>query len=151
MIPETSGLIETEEIILEEPSSQTYLIDFEEKRLRLDKDERGGYIDGVDEGAGLIDDLKAMEQAVFCILNTERYEYLIYSWDYGSELEDIVGMDADIVQSEIERRITEALLEDSRIMSVDDFEFEKNKKEVLCTFRVSTIYGDLEMEQEVVV
>lgn len=141
MIPETSGLIESEEIILEEPSSKTYLIDFEQKCLRLSFDEG--------DSNGLIDDLKAMEQAVFCILNTERYESVIYSWDYGSELQDIIGMDTDIVLSEIERRITEALLEDSRILSVDDFDFESNKKEIACTFRVTTIYGDLEMEQEV--
>lgn len=141
MIPETSGLIESEESILEEPSSKTYLIDFDEKCLRLSFDEG--------DSDGFIDDLKAMEQAVFCILNTERYEYLIYSWDYGSELQDVIGMDTDIVLSEIERRITEALLADSRILSVDDFDFETNKKEVLCTFSVSTIYGDLEIEQEV--
>ena len=40
-------------------------------------------------------------------------------------------------------------MEDSRILSVDDFDFETNKKEVVCTFSVSTIYGDLEMKQEV--
>lgn len=141
MIPETSGLIESEEIILEEPSSKTYLIDFDQKCLRLSFDEGNSN--------GFIDDLKAMEQAVFCMLNTERYEHLIYSWDYGSELQDIIGMDTDIVLSEIERRVTEALMEDSRILSVDDFDFETNKKEVVCTFSVSTIYGDLEMEQEV--
>ena len=163
MIPETSGLIETEEVILEEPSSQTYLIDFEEKRLRFWLDEdvsnsrmRDGYdindfMDGKNYGNGFIDDLKAMEQAVFCILNTERYEHLIYSWDYGSELQDIIGMDKDIVISEIERRVTEALMEDSRILSVDDFEFEIKKKEVFCTFSVSTIYGELEIEQEVAI
>lgn len=32
---------------------------------------------------GKIDGLKAMEQACFKILNTERYAYLIYSWNYG--------------------------------------------------------------------
>ncbi len=141
MIPETSGLIESEEIVFEEPSSKTYLIDFDQKCLRLSFDEG--------DSNGFIDDLKAMEQAVFCMLNTERYEHLIYSWDYGSELQDIIGMDTDIVLSEIERRVTEALMEDSRILSVDDFDFETNKKEVVCTFSVSTIYGDLEMKQEV--
>ena len=141
MIPETSGLIESEEIVFEEPSSKTYLIDFDQKCLRLSFDEG--------DSNGFIDDLKAMEQAVFCMLNTERYEHLIYSWDYGSELHDIIGMDTDIVLSEIERRVTETLMEDSRILSVDDFDFETNKKEVVCTFSVSTIYGDLEMKQEV--
>jgi len=141
MIPETSGLIETE-IILEEPSSRTFFINFDEGRLGFDFDGEGG-------SSVFIDDLKAMRQTVFCILNTERYEHLIYSWDYGSEMRDLTGMDEDIVLSEIERRITVALLEDSRIISVGDFEFEEDKKQTSCAFRVSTIYGDLVMEQEV--
>lgn len=141
MIPETSGFIESDEIILEEPSSKTYLIDFDKKCIRLSFDEG--------DSNGFIDELKAMEQAIFCILNTERYEQLIYSWEYGSELQDIIGMDEDIILPEIERRVTEALLEDSRILSVGDFDFERNKKEIRCTFSVSTIYGDLEMKQEV--
>ena len=143
MIPETSVLIEPDEITLEEPSSQTYLIDFNENRLRLSFD--------TENSNGFLDGLAAMRQAVFCILNTERYEHLIYSWDYGAELQELIGMDADIVLPEIERTITEALMADSRILSVDDFEFEQNKKAVVCTFRVSTIFGDLEMEQEVIV
>lgn len=141
MIPETNGLIESEENFLEEPSSKTYLIDFDKKCLCISSDE------GDDKG--FIDELKAMEQAVYCILNTERYEYVIYSWDYGSELQDVIGMDTDIVLSEIERRVTEALMADSRILSVDNFNFETNKREVTCTFSVLTIYGDLEMKQEV--
>lgn len=128
-------------LFLRRPSSKTYLIDFDKKCIRLSFDEGGS--------DGFIDELKAMEQAIFCILNTERYEQLIYSWEYGSELQDIIGMDEDIILPEIERRVTEALLEDSRILSVGDFDFERNKKEINCTFSVSTIYGDLEMKQEV--
>ena len=30
---------------------------------------------------GVIDGLDAVKQAIYCILNTERYEYLIYSWN----------------------------------------------------------------------
>ena len=34
---------------------------------------------------GRADDVKAIEQAIIKIINTERYEYEIYSWDYGIE------------------------------------------------------------------
>ncbi|MFQ8776837.1 MAG: DUF2634 domain-containing protein [Roseburia sp.] len=27
-----------------------------------------------------------MKQAIYNILNTERYQYIIFSWDYGVEL-----------------------------------------------------------------
>lgn len=31
---------------------------------------------------GTIDQIEAMEQAIYLILNVERYEWPIYSWDY---------------------------------------------------------------------
>lgn len=38
---------------------------------------------------GNIDDLEAIAQACYKILNTERYQYVIYSWNYGIELHRI--------------------------------------------------------------
>ncbi len=80
--------------------------------------------------SGLIDDLKSVEQAVFLILNTERYEWLIHSWNYGVELQSLVGKDVEFCIPEIERRVREALLQDDRITSVQDFEFEVNRPDV---------------------
>ena len=59
-------------------------------------------------------------QAVYLILNVERYAFPIYSRDYGSELSDLIGTPRDYAISEIKRRITEALTQDDRITSVDD-------------------------------
>ena len=36
---------------------------------------------------GMCDDYEAMKQAIFKIINTERYRYLIYDWNYGIELD----------------------------------------------------------------
>ena len=58
--------------------------------------------------AGLIDQRKAVEQAVFLILNTERYQWLIHSWDYGVELHNLIGKDVEYCIPEIERRIRES-------------------------------------------
>ena len=54
------------------------------------------------------------------------------------------------VCAEIERRVTEALIQDDRIKSVSDFEFDISKRhEVVCTFVVHTIFGDVESEKGV--
>lgn len=98
---------------------------------------------------GTIDELKAVEQAVFLILNVERYEWLIYSWNYGAELKSLIGQPVDYCIPEIERRIREALLQDDRISSVEGFEFTVNKKKVLTTFTVVSIFGELKTETEV--
>ena len=78
---------------------------------------------------GTIDEVRAVEQAVFLILNVERYEWLIYSWNYGFE--------------------KEALLQDDRITAVENFQFEVNKKKVLTTFTVISIFGPIFTEMEV--
>ena len=96
---------------------------------------------------GLTDGLEAMKQAVFKILQTERYRYSkIYSGNYGVELWDLIGQPIPYVLPEIQRRITEALTWDERIMAVDGFEFEVQKSKVHTTFKVHTIYGEIETE-----
>ena len=93
---------------------------------------------------GKTDELEAVKQAVYKILNTERYTYPIYSWDYGIELEDLFGQPIPWVYPELERRITEALTWDDRINSVTDFEFENFRNDVHAKFTVNTIYGSYE-------
>lgn len=94
--------------------------------------------------------LEAMKQVIYKIINTERYKYPIYSWNYGIELSDLIGEPVSYVCAEIERRITEALTQDDRINDVSDFEFDISKKhEVVCTFVVHTIFGDMESQKGV--
>lgn len=99
--------------------------------------------------SGNIDQVQAVEQAVFLILNTERYEWLIHSWDYGVELHNLIGKDIEYCIPEIERRVTEALLQDDRITAVENFQFEVNKKKVLTAFTVVSIFGEINTEMEV--
>lgn len=108
-------------------------------RLNLNEMRIGGYIDGQE----------AMKQAIYKILNTERYDYLIYSWNYGSELAELYGQPIPYVYSEIRRKITEALLRDDRITDVGDFSFSQNNEKVTVKFTVTTTEGLIEVEKEV--
>ncbi len=106
-------------------------------RMDINKELINGYND-------LIDGVK---QAVFKILNTERYNHYIYSKNYGVELESLFGQPISYVCPEIERRITEALIQDDRIVSVDSFSFDiKEKRKVNVTY---TIFGEFESVKEV--
>ena len=69
-----------------EPSN-TFHIDFDRGRI-----------------IGFVDEKEALKQAILLILNTERYRFLIYSWNYGIELVDIIGAHPDIVPSLTARR-----------------------------------------------
>ena len=99
---------------------------------------------------GKIDELKAMEQACFKILNTERYDYIIYFWNYGIELKDLFGKPKSYCKVVLVERIKEALKQDDRILDVYNFSFTDLARSVLAvTFTVSTIYGEVEMRKEV--
>lgn len=53
------------------------------------------------------------------------------------------------VEAEIARRIEEALLNDDRILSVDNFTYErKDKRTLSVTFTAHTKYGDIDAETE---
>jgi len=96
-----------------------------------------------------IDEIEALKQTIYLILSIERYENLIYSWNYGMETKDLIGEDYSYVCSELKRRIAEALTQDDRINSVDSFLFEKNKNKVHATFTVHSIFGDIKEEMGV--
>ncbi len=93
---------------------------------------------------GHIDGRQAMEQVIYKILSTERYQYIMYSWNYGIELRDLYGEPLSYVCPELERRITEALTWDDRIQSVDGFEFDTSvRRAVHVKFTAHTVYGDV--------
>lgn len=132
MIPSTVGFLD-QDFEIEEQPSQTY-------KMNLEGDSVRGFCDG----------LEAMKQAVFRILNTERYQYVIYPWYYGIETLDLYGEPVTYVCPELERRITEALLIDTRISSVTDFEHDLSVKGVVQTaFTVNTVYGAIKAKKEV--
>ena len=133
MIPSTDSDLQTD-FEIEEQSNKTYKLDTKNNVV-----------------VGFIDGLEAVKQAVYLMLNTERYDHLIYSWNYGVELVDLYGQPTPLVQSELKRRIIEALTQDSRIQNVSAFSFEISKSAIHVTFMVSTIYGDVDAETEVII
>ena len=98
---------------------------------------------------GKVDDLEAIKQAIFLRLNTEREEHLIYGPDYGIQLEDLYGESDSYVLPTLQGRIIEALLQDERILSVDNFYFTEEKGSITASFTVHTNLGDIESELEV--
>lgn len=132
MIPSTTAFLEQDFEITEQPT-HTYKMNLESNLIR-------GYTDGQE----------AVKQAIYKILNTERYQYVMYSWNYGIELLDLYGEPVSYVCPELERRITEALTWDDRIQTVDNFEFNISKKgEILVTFTAHTVFGDVVAEKVV--
>lgn len=98
---------------------------------------------------GLIDGLEALRQTIYKVLSTDQYEYPIYSFDYGISWKELIGQERSYVRAEMKRMIQEALLLDNRISDVDGFEFSFVGDTCKCNFNVISIYGNLEIETEV--
>lgn len=91
-----------------------------------------------------------MEQFIFKTLATDRYKYEIYDWNYGFEISDLYGKPRGYVYSELKRRITEALIQDDRVIGVDSFIFEAPARNVvLVKFTVHTQFGAVKAERQV--
>lgn len=131
MIPETENtFIDLENI---NQPSLTYGLDLTRKRITRK-------IDGYD----------AIFQAVEKILFTERYSYVIYSSQYGVELNRFIGKDYDFIISDIQRVIEESLLIDDRILGVSDFEINQtNIDSMTISFLVNSIEGEKAFNMEV--
>ena len=93
--------------------------------------------------------IEAVRQSVYLILNTARYEYPIYSWNYGFEYRDLIGRESSYLYCELERRIIEALSQDARIKRVADFEMDTKGAKTHVKFIVTTIYGSYEDEVDI--
>ena len=133
-LPQTGDDLDLVDFAIEQQPSYTYKLDIDRGRVK-----------------GMTDEADALLQAVYLILSVERYQYPIYSYNYGVELIDLIGQPKDYVMSEVKRRITEALTQDDRINSVDGWVFETEKKAVKVTFTIHSIYGEIETTKEMTV
>ncbi len=113
------------------PTTRTYQLDLENKRL----------------GRRIAENAEAINQAIFILLSVERFDYKIHSYDYGVELEELIGKRRGYVEADIRRRLNEALMQDDRITGTTDFRFSTDRESVTVQFTVQTIFGNIPIER----
>lgn len=96
---------------------------------------------------GFMDEgLEAVRQSVEIALNVERFQWQIYNTNFGNELEELIGDDADYIQSELPRMVDDALSVDDRVIDTTDYVFSVNGDSMTVSFTVNTVYGQLTEE-----
>ena len=95
---------------------------------------------------GMIDGLEAIKQAVYLILHIERYDFVIYSWNYGIQLKDLFGKPTTYVCAVLPSRIKQALMQYDRIQNVYDFEVSANGDTVTAKFTIQSSHGTFSQE-----
>lgn len=87
----------------------------------------------------------AIKAWIFLALRTERYRFQQFSWDYGSELEELIGESADseYVGMQAERMITDCLMQNGHISGISGLSAEVRDEKVTVRFTVETDYGEV--------
>ena len=95
----------------------------------------------------IVEGNEAIKVWVYKALLTPRYNYSIYSWDYGSELMDLVGKayTSSLTKEEAKRYIKEALLINPYILEVDVLDTTFKNDLLSADIKIVTIYGESEV------
>lgn len=123
------------------PMYREWAFDFDKKEFKV---KHGKYY--------LVEGNEAIKVWIYKALKTERYIFVAYTKNYGSEISTLIGTveDEDILFSEISRYIEESLLVNPYIISVGDFIFSHiSGGKVVTKFSVKTVYGEIEEEVRV--
>lgn len=98
---------------------------------------------------GTISGVGALRQSILKLLSVQQYECEIYGFDYGIDLNSLIGKDRAYAETESKRRIQESILRDNRVESVENFSFTYDGDSMYIQFDVKSIYGTLTMNTEV--
>lgn len=124
---------------------KTYGTDWREEKPSKTYRLKGGRLEG------MIDGLEAARQAAELMLSTERFEYAVYSDDYGAEFRELIGQRRSLIEADLERRIEEALMEDDRVTGISDFSMTFDGDCVRASFLLETIFGTIQMERSIII
>ena len=82
----------------------------------------------------------------FCCCRRSAAVGRFFSAGFGVDLLGVVGQPAAYVIPEAERRLREALLQDDRVLGVEEFRFVRQGRSLAVSFLVRSVYGDLQAE-----
>ena len=92
----------------------------------------------------IVEGLEAVKAWAWRALHVPRYRYEIYSFDYGSELEALIGQPytKELKEAEAARYVRECLLINPYIREVKDVETEFSDDRLKISGTLVTVYGE---------
>jgi hypothetical protein len=95
----------------------------------------------------IVEGNEAIKVWVYKALLVPRYNYSIYSWNYGSELMDLIGKayTPQLTKSEAKRYIEEALKINPYILDVNVIDTDFKDSILSANIKITTIYGESEV------
>ena len=95
----------------------------------------------------IVEENEAIKVWVYLALLTNNKQYPIYSWDYGTEVKELMGKNYTkaLIEAEAKRLIEECLLINPYILEVEVVNTRFVDSALTCDIKITTIYGDMEV------
>lgn len=96
----------------------------------------------------IVEGLEALKIRIIKTLKTERYNHLGYSWNYGSELNQLIGkkINSNRLEMEVRELIEDALLMDPEILSVNIVKVRQEGRILHIQATINTKYGEVDID-----
>ncbi|MCI9181095.1 MAG: DUF2634 domain-containing protein [Lachnospiraceae bacterium] len=100
----------------------------------------------------IVEGKEAIAVWIWLVLQTSRYRYYIYSWDYGNEFEDLIGQGygKEYVEAVTRKMTEDCLLVNEDIQSISDFRVNIGLNTLSISFTANTIYGGIEFKDQAI-
>lgn len=100
----------------------------------------------------IVEGKEAIKIWIWLALQTPRYRYYIYTWDYGNEFEDLIGQGytEEYIEAEAKRMTEDCLLINEDIQSISDFNISMAGGTLTISFTANTIYGGIGFKDQAI-
>ena len=90
---------------------------------------------------------EAVKVWAWLALHTVRYRFEIFTWNYGCEIEELIGTirPLEYIETEAKRMVEECLLVNPYILAVEDFDVILLQDIMVCGFTIVTEFGEVEL------
>lgn len=99
----------------------------------------------------IVEGIEAIKVWIWMCLRTQRFRYPLYSWDYGTDLEQYVGQTVteEFLNADCEDEICEALQVNPYITGIEDFQATFENGRLSLSFTAVTKFGNTEVDYDV--
>lgn len=126
----------TESSIEEKQTPKEYAWDFENDTLAL-----------INGKPFIVEGLDAVRVWVYMALKTQRYKHLAYTWNYGTEINELIGkkMPTSKLNQEAKQLIEDALLINPYIKAISNVSTKQVKNKIEINATIQTTFGEVDV------
>ena len=100
----------------------------------------------------VVEGKEAIKIWIWLALQTPRYRYYAYTWDYGNEFEDLIGQGytEEYIGAEARRMTEDCLLINENIQSISDFSISMAGDTLTISFTANTMFGNISFTDQAI-